>query len=190
MANYSKFTDNELTVLLKQGDGYAYSEIFERYKTILYKHAFRLLNDEDEANDVIQDVFLSIWQKKDALNLKTSLSAYLYGSVRNRIFDMISHQKVVAKYADSIRAYFEAGQYITDEQVRARELAAIIEKEIAALPPKMRMVFELSRREELSYKNIGAQLNISEKTVKQQVHNAVKILRLKINTFLTVFPFL
>ncbi len=190
MANYSEFTDNELAALLKQGDQVAYTEIFERYKIILYKHAFRILNDEEEANDIIQDIFLSIWQKRDTITLKTTLSSYLYGSIRNRVFDLISHQKVASKYMDSIRGFFEDGRYITDEQVRARELSAIIEKEIAALPPKMRRVFELSRQEELSYKDIGAQLNISDKTVKQQVHNAVKILRLKINVFFTVFPFL
>ncbi len=190
MALYSKVTDQNLIALLKEGDQVAYTEIFERYKVILYKHAFRLLKDQDEANDVIQDLFLTLWQKRNTLIFKTSLSSYLYTSVQNRIFDLIRHQRVAVKYVDSIRDFIEQGQYITDEQVRAKELTAIIEKEIAALPPKMRKVFELSRQEELSYKEIGQQLNISDKTVKQQVHNAVKILRLKLNSFLTVFPFL
>ena len=190
MIDYGKCSDNELVALLKNGNQIAYTEIFERYKTILYKHAFRLLNNNEEANDVIQDIFLALWQKKDVIILKTSLSSYLYISVRNRIFDLLSHQKVAAKYVNSIRDFMEAGHYITDEQVRARELAAIIEKEVASLPPKMRKVFELSRQNELTYKDIGKQLNISDKTVKQQVHNAVKILRLKINSFLFILPFL
>ena len=180
MTNYSKFTDRELAAILKEGNPLVYTEIFDRYKVILYKHAFRLLNNQEEANDVIQDVFLTLWDKRENLSFKTSLSAYLYSSVRNRIFDMISHQKVISKYVDSIRDFIAEGNYTADGQIREKQLATIIEKEIAALPSKMRTVFELSRQDELSYKQIGQQLNISDKTVKQQVHNAVKILRLKL----------
>lgn len=187
---YSKSSDTELVSFLKKGDQVAYTEIFERYKAILYKHAFRLLNDEEEANDVIQDLFLVLWQKRESIHLTTSLSSYLYGAVRNRIFDIITHQKVVAKYLYSIKNFVEHGDYITDDYVRGRELAKIIEREINALPPKMREVFELSRQGDLSYKEIGQRLNISDKTVKQQVHNAVKILKVKINTYLSLFPFL
>ena len=187
MKNYSEYTDHELAVFLTEGDQFAFTEIFNRYKVILYKHAFRLLNNQEEANDVIQDVFIKLWQKKDALVFKVSLSSYLYTSVRNRIFDLISHQEVATKYVDSIRSFMKTGDYIVDEQIRMKELTAIIEKEIAALPKKMREVFELSRQDELSYKQIGQQLNISDKTVKQQVHNAVKILRLKLNSISAIF---
>lgn len=190
MTDYSVFNDFELAKLLKEGDQYAYTEIFERYKGLLYKHAYRLLSDQEEANDIIQDLFLTLWQKRAGLNLTTSLSSYLYSAVRNRIFDLISHQKVASKYLDSIKAFVEQGDYITDEQIRSNELSRIIEREIASLPPKMRKVFELSRTGDLSYKEIGQQLNISDKTVKQQAYNAVKILKLKINSYLALFPFL
>ena len=189
-SDYAKHTDRELTALLGQGDEYAYTEIFERYKALLYKHAYRLLRDEDEANDIISDLFLALWQKRGSLNLHVSLSSYLYSSVRNRVFDLMSHQKVIARYLDSIREFIDQGHYETDERIRAKELATIIEREIAALPPKMREVFELSRSGEFSYKEIGERLNIREGTVKQQVYNAVKTLRLKIHSFLVLFPFL
>jgi RNA polymerase sigma-70 factor (ECF subfamily) len=190
MALYQSLLDSRLAALLKDGDALAYTEIFERYKILLYKHAFRMLEDQEDSNDVIQDVFLALWQKRDTLTIKTSLAAYLYQSVRNRIFDRITHQKVIARYLSSIRDFIEAGQYTTQEQLRAKELAAIIETEIAALPRKMREVFELSRNEELSYKDIARKLNISDKTVKQQVYHAVKILRLKVNLLRTFLPLL
>ena len=189
-SEYAKHPDQKLAVLLQQGDEYAYTEIFERYKVLLYKHAYRLLGDEDEANDIISDLFLALWQKRESLNLQVSLSGYLYGSVRNRVFDLMTHQKVIARYLDSIRVFIEQGNYETDERIRAKELAAIIEREIAALPPKMREVFELSRSGEYSYKEIGEMLNIIEGTIKQQVHNAVKTLRPKIHSFLLLFSFL
>jgi len=190
MATYSKFTDNELASLIKENDQVAYTEIFLRYSKLLVAHAYRLLGDQDEANDVVQDVFLKLWQNRENLVLNTSLSSYLYIAIRNRVFNHISHQKIVAKYADSILNFMEAGHAVTDELIRAKELAIIIEQEIAALPPKMREVFLLNKREELSYKEIALKLDITDKTAKQQVYNALKNLRLKITSLMSILPFL
>jgi RNA polymerase sigma-70 factor (ECF subfamily) len=85
-------------------------------------------------------------------------------------------------YINSLQDFIDQGVYITDEQIREKELSAQIEKEILCLPQKMREVFELSRNTDMSYKKIGQQLHISDKTVKKQVGNAVKILRLKLGT--------
>ncbi len=190
MESYGQFSDAELTALLKEGDTYAYTEIFKRYTKVLVAHAFRLLGDRDEANDVVQDIFLTLWQKKADLVFTTSLSSYLYTAIRNKIFNRMSHQKIVARYADSIMAFMETGYTVADDKIREQELAVLIEKEIEALPAKMREVFLMHKREELSYKEISAKLDITDKTAKQQVYNAVKILKLKINSFLTLFPFL
>jgi RNA polymerase sigma-70 factor (ECF subfamily) len=162
----------------------AYTEIFERYNKLLIKHAFHLLQSGDQAGDLVQDVFLVLWQKHEQLVFKSSLSAYLYTAVRNRVFDLLSHQKVAARYADAIGRFMEEGNSISDAKLREQELAAVIEKEIAALPKKMQEVFLLSRKEELSYKEIGERLGISDQTAKLQVHNAIKILKLKINSYL------
>ena len=133
MTDFSKFTDHELAAILKEGNPLAYTEIFDRYKVVLYKHAFQMLNSQEEANDVIQDVFLALWDKRDTINLKTSLSAYLYSSVRNRIFDLISHQKVISRYIDSIRDFITEGSYTADAQVREKQLANIIVHKIKEL---------------------------------------------------------
>lgn len=190
MIDYSKLTDSELANFLKKGDQYAYTQIFERYNELLLRHAYRLLENRSEAGDIVQDIFLIIWQKRENIVLNTALSAYLYRAVRNRIFDLISHKKVVARYAESIGAFMEQGYTFIDDRIREKELAAIIEKEIAALPPKMREVFLLSRQEEYSYQEIAGQLNITHKTAKQQVYNAVKTLKLKLDPFLGVFMLL
>jgi len=186
-ADYNKFTDKELASLIKDDNQLAYTEAFLRYSKLLVAHAYRLLGDQDEANDVVQDVFLILWQNRENLTLNTSLSSYLYTAIRNRVFNRMSHQKVVAKYANSIVNFMEDGHALTDELIRAKELAIIIEQEIAALPPKMREVFLLYKREELSYKEIAVRLDITDKTAKQQVYNAVKNLRLKITSLLSVF---
>lgn len=189
MTGYNNLTDQELASLLAKGDKRAYTVIFERYSEILLRHAFRLIADKDESYDVVQDVFLNLWQKHAEIVFKTSLSSYLYAAVKNRIFNLLSHQKLVLRYAKSISQYMVEGYNITEDQVRERELSAVIEREVNALPDKMRAVFLLNKREGLSYKEIGDKLNITDQTAKQQVYKAVKILKPKIDSFLTIFPF-
>ncbi len=191
MVEYKQIPDIELLVLLKQADQSAFAELFERYHQPLYLHAKRMIRDGDEAKDIVQEVFASIWSKRESLLIPNSVDAYLYGSIRNRILNFIAHQKVVSKYEESIDTFLERGISYTDEQVREKELSRIIEREIALLPEKMREVFELSRKDELSYKEIAERLNISENAVKKQAQRAIKILRFKIrlSLFLSSLPF-
>ncbi|TCC87876.1 RNA polymerase sigma-70 factor [Pedobacter hiemivivus] len=187
MGLYSNLTDQELSGLLKSGNPTVFAEIYNRYKAVLYLHAYRMIQNREEAKDVVQELFAAIWANHEKLIIKTTLSAYLYGAIRNRILDVIAHQKIVLKYTDTLQSFLEAGESVTDDQIREKELTAIIETEISLMPPKMREVFELSRQQDLSHKQIAAQLNISDKTVKKQVSKAIKLLRLKINLLLTFF---
>ncbi len=187
---YQLYSDAELVSLLQEGDHQAFNEIYNRYKELLYRHAYKLLEDTEACNDVLQDAFLTLWTKRGTLRVTGALSAYLYTMVRNRVLDQISHQQVVEKYIGSIRDFADQGSWTTDERMREKELLAIIEAEKAKLPPRTRELFELNREQNLSYKEIGEQLNISEKTVKKQVHNALRAIRIKLSSFLTIFPFL
>lgn len=179
-------SDVELISLLKQGDAVAYTIIYNRYFEELYIHAYNRLRDKDEAQDLLHELFANLWNKRTALEIKSSLAAYLYTAVRNRVMDVIAHQQVETKYISSLQHFLDHGYCVTDHQVRERQLAALIEKGIADLPPKMREVFELSRKHEMSHKEIAAQLNLSEQTVRTQVKNALKILRLKLGMMLVL----
>ncbi|WP_421940094.1 RNA polymerase sigma factor [Pedobacter sp.] len=190
MKAYDKISDGELFLLIKEDDEKAYAEIFKRYAEILLRHAFRLLANKEEANDVIQDVFMTLWQKRAEIEIKTALSSYLYSAIRNRIFDHLSHQKIAVRYAESISAFMIEGYNITDDVVRERELAHLIQREIDALPSRMREVFLLNKKEGLSYSQIADQMGITSETAKQQVYKAVKILKPRIDDFLSAFPFL
>lgn len=127
MAGYFSFTDSQLTALLLQGDERAYAEIFERYNKLLIKHAYHLLQSGEEAGDLVQDVFLALWQKHRELVITSSISSYLYRAVRNRVFDLLSHQKVVSRYTEAIGRFMEEGNSISDANLREKELAEIIE---------------------------------------------------------------
>lgn len=182
MDNYQGHTDSALLALVADNDELAFAEVYRRYKGVLFLHARRILGNDEEGKDVLQELFTTLWTRRSSIDLKTNLSAYLYASVRNRVFDIIAHRKVEQKYIASLASFIEKGEYVTDQQLLAEELRELIEREIAALPPKMREVFELSRKEELSHKEIADQLHISDKTVKKQVNNALHILREKLDT--------
>lgn len=180
MVIYNAISDEDLVLLLNNGDRLAFTQIYERYKYLLYMHALRRLRNEAEAEDLIHDLFATIWNRHETLNLKGSLQGYLYTAVRNRIFKLMAHKNVESEYISSFHQAIEPTANITDYLVREAQMAAMIEKEIAALPPKMREVFELSRKQHLSHKEIAEQLNISEQTVSKQVTNALKILKTRL----------
>src|SRR5690606_11596478 len=120
----------------------------------------------------------------------THLSGYLYTAIRNRVIKVIAHKSVESAYYSSLQAAFQQGNAVSDHLIRERELSRLIEKEIDALPPKMRCVFTLSRKAYLSHREIAEKLDLSEATVKTQVNNALKILRAKFETLLCICIFL
>jgi RNA polymerase sigma-70 factor (ECF subfamily) len=180
MAAYSTYTDQELTALLKQGDHAAFTAIYDRFFKVLFLHAVKRLHDEDEARDLVQELFSVLWLKRETVVAKTNLSNYLYTATRNGVFNFIARQKVGAKYLNSLPSEIDEAICITDHLARERQLSIVIEREIAALPEKMRIVFELSRKQGLSHKQIAERLGISEETVKSQIKNALKQLRVKL----------
>ncbi|WP_316817396.1 RNA polymerase sigma-70 factor [Pedobacter nyackensis] len=181
MTDYCNFTDQELTVLLKNGNHSAFTEIYHRYKRLLYTHAYQRLRNEQEVDDIIHELFTTLWLKRDTLVFKTNLSGYLYTAIRNRILDYVAHQKIESAYISSFASFLKKSEDFTDFLLREKQLEALIDKEIAALPPKMREVFELSRKENLSHEEIASRLGITKKTVKSQVNNALKTLRSKLS---------
>lgn len=183
MENYAKRSDLELLQLLQLGDRLAYTEIFERYKFILHHHAIKKLPNREEVKDIVQEVFTMLWTKKEGINIHTNLSGYLYTSLKHSILDHFSRQKVRDKYVDSMKNFVGQGAILPDYRIREKQLSAAIEAEISLLPEKMRIVFELSRKNYLSHNEIAAQLGISEKTVNRQISNALKILRSRLGLF-------
>jgi len=173
------YTDIELLDLLKSGDRSALDEIYKRYHGLLYNHAYRRLPDREEVRDILQEIFIYLWNKKETLEI-TSLSAYLYTSVRSRVLNVFRNQKVREMYMQSLQDFMNAGEYTLDEKIREKELVQLIEKEVTSLPPQMRQIFEMSRFQEKSHKEIAEELSISPQTVRTQVRNALRVLRVKL----------
>jgi RNA polymerase sigma-70 factor (family 1) len=179
----SKLHDNELATLLKEGNHSAYTELYNRYFRLLFVHAYKRLKDQEQAKDIVQEFFVSLWDKRDAIVLRSSLEGYFFTAINNRIVDHFLHLEVQGKYVASFAGFLSTEQVKTDYLVREKQLAELIDKEIDQLPPKMREIFQLSRKHNLSHKEISERLSISEKTVDRQVSNALFRLKAKFGVF-------
>lgn len=186
-----KHTDGKALLLrLRDGDGTAFTTIYNTYYSTLYLHAYNRLRNRETAKDIIHDLFANLWSKRAQLSITQGLSSYLYTAVRNRIIDHISRQQTSSRYIQSLGNYLEQCNETPDLKVEEQELAALIEKEIAALSPQLRIVFELSRNEHLSHKEIAERLNLSEQTVRGYVKNALRTLRLKFGAYFLLIIYL
>src|SRR5690606_28396009 len=107
-----------------------------------------------------------------------------------KIFDLLDKNKVRADYMDQLSDFMDEGAYTIDHVLIEKELAEQIEKEVSFLPPKMREVFELSRKEYLTHKEIAIRLSLSDQTVKKQIHKALKILKPKLRIFTLYYIFI
>jgi len=148
----------------------------------LYSHAYKRLPDREEVKDILQELFTYIWNNKETLKFNLNLQAYLYTAVRNKILNVFKHQKIKSDYITSFEAFLVNDEPTPDETLRIKELISIINAEVCALPPQMRLIFEMSRNANLSHSEIAEKLQISPLTVKKQVNNSLRILRVKLGT--------
>lgn len=180
MEDYSLYSDAELALFMREGETFAFREIYERYSELLYIFAYRKLKNEVEARDVVHDVFAWLLEKGEALSIHGSLSSYLYKSVLNRVFDIFRKKDTFQRYIDQGEHYIDIESEQTDYLIREKDISALIDKEIAAMPPRMREVFELKYRQHRSHEEISDQLNISTETVKTHIKHATKHLKDKL----------
>lgn len=182
MSNYKTLSDNDLVLLLRAGNNLAYTEIYDRYYHLMFGFSYKKLRDEDLAKDFVQDLFTKLWIKRESISETGNLAQYLYISIRSSMFNYFEHQKVQAKHIDSLKSY--ASNYMfehTDHLIREKQLSEYIEIQIQALPSKMRKVFQMSRKDNMSYKEIAEELGTTESNVSHHINNAVKILRTKLS---------
>jgi len=173
-------SDSELLALLKQGDHAAFAEIYNRYKILLQRHAYKKLGDMAAVEDILQELFVHLWEQKEKLAIDGNLPGYLYAAVRNRAFNYYYRNQRQSLHLGSLAEFIDKGEYTTDLTVLEKELNAIIDREIAQLPERMRTVLVMSRKQCRSHKEIAEELGTSEHTVSNQMSAALRQLKIKL----------
>lgn len=186
LAHYAHHSEQQLVSLLKDGNHYAYHTIYERYFSLLFVHAHKRLRDEEQAKDIVQEFFAGLWEKHEDVQLNVSLSSYFFTAINYRIVNYFRRSEVQEKYIASFAGFVNAEQANADHPIREKQLIELIECEIKELPPKMREIFEMSRKQHLSHKEIAEKLSLSEKTVDRQMSNALFRLRAKLGLLIIV----
>ncbi|MDC3210157.1 RNA polymerase sigma-70 factor [Saprospiraceae bacterium] len=172
----TKNTDQELITSLQNGDESAMDVLFRRHYKSICRSVYRILKDNNLAEDIAQEVFLGLWKKRDKLKITTSVQAYLKRTAVNKSLNFIRDQKI--KFDDEEKMPVQYNNQSTSQQkLEADDLQNLINDSIDLLPEKCRLVFTLSRFEEMTYQEIANELNISIKTVENQISKALKFLR-------------
>ncbi len=171
---------------LKEDDIEAFEILFHRYYGYLCLFANKFLNDPINAEEIVQDFFVRLWEKREKLNIDTSVKNYFFRSVKNMCMNVLQHEKIKAKHAQKVISETEINT-TEDESFIEFDLAEKIEESIQSLPEKRREIFRLSREEGLKYREIAEKLNVSVKTVETQMSLAIKTLRDKLKKYSTYF---
>lgn len=183
-------SDKESFSAVRSGDINAFEMMFKTYYQPLCRYASTFVKDPEEAEEIVQGTFIGIWEKRQAIDIATSVKAYLYRAVRNSCLNEIKHRKVKALYAQgelrTDERYYEA----SDQSTLRDELETKIQAAIQTLPEQCRIIFQLSRFEELKYQEIADQMNLSVKTVENQMGKALKIMREQLRDYLPLITIL
>ncbi|ASU36252.1 RNA polymerase sigma-70 factor [Mucilaginibacter xinganensis] len=181
-----EYSDSTVINLIKEGDAKAFEKIFREYFKFLHAYAYTFTKDDGQAEEIVQNVFCRIWEKRELLKTDGSLKAYLYRSVHNESLNYLKHQKTRDAFRVNYNTKEDESANAASEKIMMAELDTYIQKALDELPQQCRIIFQLSRFENLKYKQIAGQLHISVKTVENQMGKALRILREKLSEFLPI----
>lgn len=190
MKPYNLYSDEQLIQLIRGGDRKAFECIFKKYWQLLFDTAYKRINSKEDAEEIIQELFTYLWCKREKLQLTHSFSTYIQVALKYRVFNYIRTEVNRKKYMESVKQTQPHYDHAVEESVLYNELSTVIEKEISNLPEKCGQVFKLSRKENLTFKEIAAKLEISINTVEKHVGKALKILRANLKDHIAIFTFL
>ncbi|HEX2608356.1 MAG TPA: RNA polymerase sigma-70 factor [Flavisolibacter sp.] len=176
--------DSGLIALLGKRDEKAFEQVFTSHFRQLHAYAMTLVKEEMAAEEMVQHVFYKLWERSEALSISGSIAAYLYRAVHNESLNYLKHMKV--RSAHQLHVIHRSGQEsdMATNQLHLKELEGRLRIALNELPEQCRTIFQLSRFEELRYREIADRLGISVKTVENQMGKALKLLRTKLIDFL------
>lgn len=175
MEGSQKAEDLLLLQGLKQGNSLAFDAIYEKYWEKLYNAAYKRLKDEDYAKDITQDIFLQLWLRRDELHID-HLQTYLYTAVRNNVFKYLEKEQRYTPVTELIEELPAAGEK-ADASLLWKEFMACFEALVKTLTPSQQEIFHMRYQEDLGTLEIAEKLNITRKTVQNQLHRSIAQLR-------------
>jgi RNA polymerase sigma-70 factor (ECF subfamily) len=183
-------SDQMIFQSIKSGDEKALEMLFKEYYQPLCRYAMSYLEDPADAEEVVQNCFIKLWEKREKIDIQSSVKSYLYQIIRNACLNEIKHQKVKKSYGEMVSHQGELLSEASDQSTLKSELEEKISIALQSLPQQCRLIFTMSRFEELKYQEIADQLNLSIKTVENQMGKALKLMRAQLQDYLPLIAIL
>jgi len=183
MSNTLSTKEQEWIEGLNRGEDSALRQIFDQYYKYLVVTAFNYVHDNSKAKDLAQDVFVELWKKREKITITSSLKFYLRRSVINKALNFIKSQKRFDFGEEALDNNWTSNETSVEKKLEGDDLQAVINAAIDSLPDRCRTIFNLSRFENLSHKEIAAQLDISTKTIENQMTKALKVIRAAVEKY-------
>lgn len=179
----NKDKDYQLVLDLQQGSRTAFRQIFIDYQAKLLYYTIAIVKTEGTGKDIVQETFIRLWENRNQLDAEQSLSGYLHTIARNLALNHLKRAAYDQKVKEKIWQEIEVTQMriTTSENLYAEESSRLVEEAVNRLPPRRKLIFELSRQNGMTHKEIGVKLDISKNTVKNQIVSAVKEIRVYLN---------
>ena len=174
---------------IKKGHLQSFETLFHHYYGYLCSYGEKFTRNHDTAEEIVQEFFVRLWEKREQINIESSVKNYFFRSIKNLCLNYIQHQKIIDNHRKTLLKESLTDESYDDIYIE-KELAVKIEESISLLPEKRREIFRLSREEGLKYHEIAKKLNISIKTVETQMSLAIKTLRDKLKDYSAFFLFL
>jgi len=186
MSLNSSFNESKLLLELSQGSELAFTILYNRYKNLVYSTALKITKSKVLSEEVVQDIFLKIWQNHEKLTEIASIENYLFIISRNHIFDMIKKIARETTLATNIE-YKNTSSEDTDTAIKDDQYNIILNKIVDQLPPQQQKIYKMAKWDGLSHQKIGEDLGISPETVKKHMAQALKFVRVKISPYMNLF---
>jgi len=171
--------DSDLLRLIQKDDEIAFRVFYERYWERLYAHVYAALQDDDEAKDIVQDIFIQVWNNRATLYVENTFEPYLFKSAKNQVFSLYRNKKFkLDKEEELIERLGRLEE--TDDRLMEKELNTIIDAELDKMPVYVRLCYQLSRKEGKSIREIAEKLSLSEQTVKNYISESLRRLRIEL----------
>lgn len=161
-----------------------FEKIFKNLFASLHSYAFTIIRGNTQAEDIVQNIFFKLWEKKNELFITTSIKAYLYNAVHNESLNYLKHLKVKRVHQTHVLSVANENSQTNFGKMATKELEEKITEAIQDLPPQCSTIFQLSRFENLKYREIADQLGLSVKTVENQMGKALKLMRMQLIDYL------
>jgi RNA polymerase sigma-70 factor (family 1) len=177
MTDGTHLDEKSLLANVATGDRSAFNQLYAAHINNVYEYIFLFTKSKEETEELLQEVFVNLWEKREKLAEVDSFKSYLFRAAKNRLITNVRHMQVKHRVLSEIGRTTDDSQHTTEYDVTYKEYHQVLQKAIAKLPPKRKLIFRLNMENGLSYDEIAHQLQISKSVVKNQLYKALDFIR-------------